>query len=267
MPSLGRCPCDFRPLHRAIELNFSDQVILALLAANEDATKTSVKSDSSPYLPLHLGTKNDCSKKVILALLATNTKAAITEPRYKIFPLLMAIELNHHDDIISALLAANPEAACESDYKSMTLMSHAIQKRYSDARLAELLVAIFNSNHYYKEKAKKEALGILIEESREQVLLKAVEMLSDHGRRNMLCFIIETISSESAIFSLVSKFPTIGSVDEPVNKAIKFNRSDGVIIALLESHAHNEKRQIYYQRCPLHNAMKLKRTSSHFGVP
>jgi hypothetical protein len=72
----------YLPLHKAIELKFSDKVILALLNANKEAT-TNMRNG----LPLHKAIANNYSENVVIALLEANKNAVNMVDNYNALPL------------------------------------------------------------------------------------------------------------------------------------------------------------------------------------
>jgi hypothetical protein len=96
------------PLHQAIKSKCSDEVILALLAANNGSTMI---SDPCGDLPLHLAFKSKCSEQVARSLFVANKEAAVMESSKGEHPLHLALKNKYSDTLILEIFAAYPSAA------------------------------------------------------------------------------------------------------------------------------------------------------------
>ncbi|MFN9980405.1 MAG: ankyrin repeat domain-containing protein, partial [bacterium] len=99
-----RTGCRSYPLVKAMQLKCSDDVILALLAADKEAAKQPCLDGA---LPLHRAIKYKHSKEVIKAILDANIDAVSTCDNYNVFPLQRAIQYEASEDIVLMLLKEN----------------------------------------------------------------------------------------------------------------------------------------------------------------
>ena len=123
---------DDLPLHKAIKNEHSDTVILTLLDKNKDAA---CKGNPTGYLPLHAAIELKFSDTVILALLEATAKIYCNEQLYN------AIVRECPDEIILALLATNIEAAKKLDLDGNLPLLKTNECKSSDDVVSSLLAA------------------------------------------------------------------------------------------------------------------------------
>ncbi len=107
------------PLHRALELKFSNTVILAVLAANKEAVKLPC---NKRILPLQQAIESNFSKEVVLGILAANKDAAAAKDSNGILPIQKAYELKASIKVMLALLAANADITIVKRYDGKILV-------------------------------------------------------------------------------------------------------------------------------------------------
>jgi ankyrin repeat protein len=109
-----------------IESNLSADIILAILAANFEATKVpNINGD----LPLHTAIEYKLPEEVIICILAANIDAAKVLDKSGTLPLRKAVENNLSDKVILAILKGNEDAVKTKQFCDMNSVSYGVKSK------------------------------------------------------------------------------------------------------------------------------------------
>lgn len=101
--------CITQALHAAFLYHATDELILALLASYKDSAKESCPNGGG--LPLHKAIESNYSDEVVLALLEANPGAAMVESDDGELPLHQIIKKSYSDAVAMAIFSSFPSAA------------------------------------------------------------------------------------------------------------------------------------------------------------
>jgi hypothetical protein len=101
--------CITHALHTALRYHATDDLILAILASYKDSAKE--KSPSGGGLPLHKAIESNYSDEVVLALLEANPGAAMVDSDNGELPLHQTIKRGYSDAVVMEIFLSFPSAA------------------------------------------------------------------------------------------------------------------------------------------------------------
>ncbi|KAL1496107.1 hypothetical protein AB1Y20_014732 [Prymnesium parvum] len=167
------------------------------------------KKDKDGRLPLHIAVDEGKSEGVVTALLAAFPEAVKEKDKDGSLPLHIAIDKGASEGVVTALLAAFPEAVKEKDEDGRLPLRIAIDKGASEGVVTALLAAFPEAA---KEKGKDWSLPLHIA--------------------------IDNRASEGVVTALLATFPEAvkekdGDGRLPLRIAIDKGASEGVVTALL----------------------------------
>ena len=222
-------------LHKAIGLKSSDTIILALLKANKGAATVAL-----PYgnYPLHEAIDRKLSDKVILTLLEANKDVADFEGYNSSLPLHKSIESNSSDVVILALLETNKGAAKMQSFDSDLPLHMAIEEKCSD----DVILAILKAN---RGAAKKPALN------GDLPLHKAI-----YGK-----------SSNTVILAVLASYTEAAGIKDrhqllPFSTATIMDHNEGILSALLAAYPDAECRSYFQNKRLRYDAIRKEHTTA-----
>jgi hypothetical protein len=238
---------------------FSDEVMLAVLAANKEAAKVEDNHYGAQLLPLHRALKQELSNNVLLALLKANKNAARHSDEYgdlllhsalnsKVIsdtPLQMAIQSRTSDEVIISIFAAYKDAVKIQGLHGLLPLHDAIESKCSD----KVILTFLNE---YKEAAKEKgrygqlpllrAIKLNLSDTVILTLLKANKDATKVEERNdsTLYNAIESKCSDEVILTLLDANKEASRTIN-LHRAMELKLSNNVILALLKANEDSDK--------------------------
>jgi ankyrin repeat protein len=128
------------PLHCALRMKASEEVILIVFKANPEATKA---QDDDGWLPLHFALRCTASDEIIKVLVNANPKATKVQGMEGWLPLHLSLFTKASNEIIKMLYETNPEATMERNNRYGDLPLH-MALRYQASN--EIIMMLVNAN-------------------------------------------------------------------------------------------------------------------------
>jgi len=202
------------------------------MSAGQNIDLDNVKNkDKDGKLPLHLALENKATFEVISALLAAYPEAVKEKDKYGRFPLHSAAENKATFEVISALLTAYPEAAKEKDDDGKLPLHHAVVSEAMFEVISALLTAYPEA---VKEKDKDGSLPF--------------------------CYAVVSEATVEVISALLTAYPEAAKEKAsylrmlPLHLALENKATFEFIFALLTAYPGAAKEKDILGRLPLHYA-------------
>lgn len=125
------------PLHQAIKMNYSEEVLLAILREYPEACK---EKYSNGNLPLNMSIEVNCTDKVIFALLDVYPEATLNETEHGELPLHQVIRKGFPEVVVLRIFNEYPCASMVRCKKSNMLPLHIAAASSTAPRIVEVLI-------------------------------------------------------------------------------------------------------------------------------
>jgi hypothetical protein len=260
-------------IFQAIQQNHTDDVILALLEADQSAAKT---RNGNRLLLLHEVIAKKRSSSVILAILRANPDAAgygLVVNRHCVTVIFQAIHQGCTDDVLLALLEANQSAAKITYVGGRLLLHEAIANNLSSSVILAILRANPDAPKYGLNVNSPVIYQAINQNYTDDVLLALLEADQSATKKtngNGLLLLHEVIAkrhSSSVILAIFRANPDAAKYEVVVNgraqvplifQAVNQGCTDDVILALLEANQSaakktNDKGRLLLHECILRN--------------